>query len=443
MVTLSKMPLRRADYWILAVSSMEQLIGGALATVIGVMLPMIQLVGHPSMSAGLQGLVGAMGLIGIGIGGLFIGRIIDRRGYLLMFRLCPVLMLIGCAVCYAFTSVAGLIAGLLLIGIGVGGGYSLDSGYISELMPDKWRLVMVGIAKASCSVGFIGAAVACYLMLKHDPQADTWNRMIIVVAALAALTLLMRLRWAESPRWLQQKGRYAEAQKALEEFVGPGVTLDSPADAEAAAAGKFSVKANLSRIIFSGIPWACEGMGVYGFSVFLPVLVMALGLDFDSASTHGIAKVAGSVEVTAVVNFFILPGFVIGLCVMRRINNVKMLAGGFLLSAIGLLVLLAAYELHLGAAVMVAGFIVYEMAINAGPHLITFVIPPKVYPVSIRGTGTGIADIMGKAGAVAGVILMPMLLHWGGMSLVLWVSAGVMLTGGAVGYVFGKKLKLV
>ena len=436
------MPLRPADFWIVAVASMEQLIGGALATVIGVMLPMIHLLGHPQLPAALQGVVGATGLIGIGTGALLIGTLIDRKGYLLLFRLCPVAMLTGCAVCYFSTSAPALVAGLFICGLGVGGGYSLDSAYISELMPKKWELTMVGVAKATCAIGFIGAAAACYLMLKAHPAADTWPRMILVVGALALLAFIMRLRWAESPKWLLAKGRPRQAQAALRAFLGPDATLPTAANAQAAPVqAKFSVRANLSRIIFSGIPWACEGMGVYGFSVFLPVLVMALGLDFSGTHPTGIQKVIGSVEVTATVNFFILPGFIIGLCIMRRFSNLKMLWGGFALSALGLGMLLAAYLLHWPAWTIVAGFIIYEISLNGGPHLITFVIPPRIYPVSDRGTGTGIADIMGKAGAVAGVIVMPLLLKWGGMPLVLGTSIGVMLLGAAVAYIFGHKLR--
>ena len=78
---------------------------------------------------------------------------------------------------------------------------------------------------------------------------------------------------------------------------------------------------NLTRVIFSGIPWACEGLGVYGFGVFLPVLVMALGI--ESSTVTGMPKVIDSVAVTAVVNFFILPGFVLGLLIMNRCNHVK------------------------------------------------------------------------------------------------------------------------
>lgn len=434
------MPLRRADYRIVAVSSMEQLIGGALSTVIGVMLPMMQLTLHPELPSWLQGLLGAMGLIGIGIGSLLIGRISDDKGYLLTFRLCPVAIMLGSLICLFFPNLVGLIAGLLIIGIGVGGGYSLDSAYISELLPEKWRLFMVGVAKATCSIGFIGAAVVCALLLRWHPDPKYWNTMILVIFVLGLITLLLRIRWAESPKWLLVKGRKAEAEKATEYFLGKDVQIATTVEPQPKAA-KFSVRDNLSRIIFSGIPWACEGLAVYGFSVFLPVLVMALGI--ESSHTVGIHKIIDSVWVTAAVNFFILPGFIFGLIMMRKVNNVKMLYTGFLFSAVGLVLLLASYLLKWPVAWMIVGFVIFELALNAGPHLITFIIPSRIYPVAELGVGNGIAALIGKVGAVGGVILMPILLELGGMTLVLGVSAGVMLLGAVVGMVYGKILKLV
>lgn len=438
---LKDMPLRKADYRIVAVASMEQIIGGALSSVIGVMLPMLQLTLHPELPSWLQGIVGAMGLIGIGAGSVVIGKISDSKGYLLTFRLCPALIILGSLICYFFKDVAGLIIGLFTIGIGVGGGYSLDAAYISQLLPAKWRLFMVGLAKATCSLGFIGGAAVCALQLRWRPNPEVWNTMIFSILAMGVITLLLRIRWAESPKWLLVQGRTAEAQKAAQYFLGPDVQLDVATFEQKAKPGKFSVRENWSRIIFSGIPWACEGMAVYGFSVFLPVLLMALGIGTEHA--HGIHKILGSVEVSAGVNFFILPGFIMGLLMMRRVNNVKMLYTGFLFAAVGLGLLLVSYLLHWSVWWMILGFIIFELSLNAGPHLITFVLPPRIYPVAQEGTGNGIADMLGKVGAVSGVVFMPMLLKLGGMTCVLGVSIGVMVLGAAVGYIYGRILKLV
>ena len=84
----------------------------------------------------------------------------------------------------------------------------------------------------------------------------------------------------------------------------------------------------------------------------------------------------------------------------------------------------------------------FELFLNMGPHLVTFVLPPKVYPVATRGFGTGIAASLGKVGAVLGVFFIPVLLDIGGTSLVLIVSAVVMTVGALVTFLFRNCTKI-
>ncbi|MDE5930755.1 MAG: MFS transporter [Muribaculaceae bacterium] len=442
MNTIGNLRLRPVHYYILLSSSMEQIIGAALSTLVGIMLPMIQLIVHPGLSAAMQGVAGASGLAGIGFGSVVIGSAIDRRGYLLWFRLCPVIIIAGAALVYFLPSPWLLVAGFFVCGIGVGGGYSLDSAYVSELMPDRWRSFMVGVAKALCAVGFIGAAVICYLVLRRDPSPAIWPKLSAIIMAMGVVALLLRIYWVESPDWLLQQGRTADARKAAEHMFGSGVLPNPlPAAEKTLPFSDLFKGENFKRVIFSGIPWACEGVGVYGIGVFLPVLVMALGL--QSASEHGMPKIISSVEITAFVNFFILPGFAAGLWMARRHSHVKLLAWGFILCAAGLGVLLAAYLLKWPVWVSLAGFMLFEMCLNGGPHLITFIIPAQIFPVANRGAGTGIASLLGKVGAIAGVFFMPMLLHAGGMTLVLTVTGATMLLGAAISIIYGKMLKLM
>ncbi len=94
-ISIASMPLTRRGCYIVAVSSMEQIIGAGLSTVIGIMLPMIQLVTQPQMPSALQGFIGATGLIGIAVGSMIIGKLSDRQGYLKWFRICPILIMVG------------------------------------------------------------------------------------------------------------------------------------------------------------------------------------------------------------------------------------------------------------------------------------------------------------------------------------------------------------
>lgn len=437
-VPIPDMRLTRRHIRLWAVASMEQLIGAALSTLVGIAIPMMQIVGGPwHLSGFMQGLMGAVGLLGIGIGSPVIGHFSDRQGYLNWFRLCPVLIVIGSLIVWLLPDLYTTLIGLFVIGFGVGGGYSLDSDYISETMPTKWREMMVGAAKATCSIGFVGAAGLAWWWLASGLEADHWHFLFLITGGLGVITLLTRIRWAGSPRWLVDHGRTQEAIAAAHTLLGPDavpVKVTAPAAAgKAASTGSLFKGKNLLRVIFSGVTWACEGVGVYGVGVFMPLIIIALGIDHTHAT--GLAKVLNSVEMTTYINACILPGFVIGLLIVRRLNHGKMMTAGFFISAIGMGILLWAYHSHLPVWVTIVAFMIFELALNAGPHLVTFIIPSQIYPVADRGAGTGIAASCGKIGALLGVFVMPVLLSTGGITLVLWVCIGVMLLGGLISLV--------
>jgi len=128
----------------------------------------------------------------------------------------------------------------------------------------------------------------------------------------------------------------------------------------------------------------------------------------------------------------------LGLLLVRRLWHVKMQTYGFLISAAGLILLLFAYRCGWSRYWSLAGFMIFEIALNAGPHLLTFILPAQIYPITDRGEGSGLAASFGKAGAVLGVFIIPILLSLGGATLVLIVSAAVMLIGAFFTGVFGR-----
>ncbi|MDE7372131.1 MAG: sugar porter family MFS transporter, partial [Desulfovibrio sp.] len=150
-----------------------------------------------------------------------IGKLMDRMGYLVWLRLCPLIIAAGAGGVYFSDSFWPLAGSLFVIGLGVGGGYSLDSGYISEVMPAKWESFFVGLAKATCSVGFVGGAAYAYFLLKADPTAAAWPDLILFVGGLGVLGFLLRVRWYQSLRWLMARGETEKAQEAARDFLGP------------------------------------------------------------------------------------------------------------------------------------------------------------------------------------------------------------------------------
>lgn len=441
--TIDNAPLSWRHYYITGVASLGQLIGTGLATLVSVIIPLYQLVSHPELSSMMQGLVGAMDLIGIMIGSTILGKLSDRFGYLLFFRLCPAIVLAAAIITLIFPSLPVLIICLFFMGFGIGGEYSLDSDYISELMPTKWSFLMVGAAKAASALGNIFVAGICFLIVKDWTDADLWPRLMWIMIVISGLMILLRIWFWESPKWLLEHGRIQQAETDVHHFLGQDVNVSStdqlPDELVKKEQGNSQpgfFKRNWKKIIFTGIPWACEGLGVYGIGVFLPILVMALGLEHIVPGESSIMHVASSVEITLWISCIILPGFILGLALINRMDGAKIQWVGFLLSAVSLFILLLAYHNHWAKWISIIAFMSFELFLNMGPHLITYVLPPKVYPVKDRGLGSGIAASLGKVGAVLGVFFIPILLHAGGSSLVLIVSIIVMLVGGIITFLF-------
>ncbi|MDE6553501.1 MAG: MFS transporter [Muribaculaceae bacterium] len=440
-VDLATMPLGPRQIFIMIAASLGQFIGQGLATLVGIVIPLIQLVAHPELSSGIQGLMGCISLIGIMLGTVVFGRLSDRYGYLFLFRLCPLIILATSLTCVFIHAVPVLLVCLFLMGFAIGGEYSLDPDYISELMPAKWRTFMVGLAKALASAGSAVVAIICYLMITKSKDPAIWPDLFYITGGIAAIMFITRLWFAQSPQWLMSHGHAAEAQKAVEKFLGPDVrmisdvaaTTSSKPQAKPESMGAF-IKEHLRKIILTGVPWACEGLGVYGIGIFLPVLIMSFKIDSLPASAPQIEHITHSVGLTFVLTLVMMVGFGLGLYLLKKENHVKMQIVGFWGSAIGLGLLMAAYLCHWPSWVAIAGFVIFELFLNAGPHLITFILPSQVYAIENRGTGTGIAAGIGKAGAVAGAFIIPVLLKSGGPTTVMIVSIAVMVAGALITY---------
>lgn len=432
---MDTMPLRGRHIRILVIASAGQFFGGILAVLVGVIAPLISMTHHPELSSWLQGFVFSSGLTGIMAGSLIFGRLSDKHGYLFYFRLCP-LLITGASLWIFFShSITVLTVCLLLIGFAIGGAYALDPSYISEIMPRKWRRTMLGISKASSGLGNILMIAVAWYVLKISSNPEIWNRLFLVLAVLATATFLARLWFVESPEWLALHGKTAQAEKNVRHLLGEDVHIGELADRQQqlsspAPRQNHWTRSNIRRVILSGIPWGCEGMGVYGIGIFTPVLLMTLGL-----IQHGESPLEQTVEsfrYTFYTDLVVLLGFIVGLTVVRKFDLIRTQTIGFFICAGGLIITLLGY-LYGGALwLTLGGFLLFELALNAGPHLTTFELPSRIYTLQERADGEGIASALGKLGAIIATFIIPPLLKFGGGKWVLIAAIVILLTGGMV-----------
>lgn len=82
MVYLDTMPLRFGHFLGLITTAMGQFLGAAVATLSGVLIPLLAIVQHHELDSVTQGLIASMELIGIMVGSFVIGKLADKDGYL-------------------------------------------------------------------------------------------------------------------------------------------------------------------------------------------------------------------------------------------------------------------------------------------------------------------------------------------------------------------------
>lgn len=441
---MDTMPLRGGHIKILIIASAGQFFGGVLAVLVGVIAPLIAITHHPEISSWLQGFIFSSGLIGIMVGSLVFGHFSDKYGYLFFFRLCP-LLITGASLWIFFShSLTALTINLLIIGFCIGGAYALDPSYVSEIMPKKWRRTMLGISKATSGLGNILMILVAWYVLKISSDPALWNRLFLFLTFFAVVTFLARLWFVESPEWLALHGKVDEAEKNVRHFLGNDVYIGELANKKdrlvqpQATTKDIFARGNIKRLILSGIPWGCEGMGVYGIGIFTPILLMTLGLIQNGENP--LDRTVESFRFTFYVDLFVMAGFILGLAFVRKLNIIRTQYIGFFICSGGLVITLLGYLSQAPLWITLGGFLLFELALNAGPHLSTFELPSRIYSLQERAGGEGIASALGKLGAIIATFVIPPLLKMGGGKLVLIVAIVVLLLGGVVTMLVGPRV---
>ena len=119
-----------------------------------------------------------------------------------------------------------------------------------------------------------------------------------------------------------------------------------------------------------------------------------------------------------------------------------MQAIGFGGMTFGMLLLMMAIHLshsRLHIPLVFAGFILFNLLMNAGPNSTTFTLPRMLFPTQLRATAGGFAASVAKIGATLGVFVLPILKGKFGVSAVLAMVASVSVLGLVVTLIFGRE----
>jgi MFS family permease len=345
---------------------------------------------------------------------------------------------------------AMLFIGQLLVGIRVGIDFPVSSSYVSEILPKRNRARMMVATIACQSVGMLIAAAITLALLKTG-SAQAWRLFLATESVVAVLFFLFRLSVPESPHWLMSRRKFAEAaeafmhiipeqRQAVLQLTGNHEELVTPVPNVNSGLPILFSKRYRARTALVTVPWFLMDIATYGVGLFTPTILGAIEI---SKGTRGLtAHDFGLAEGSAVIDLFLLIGFLLGVWIVPRFGRIRMQAIGFAGMAVGMLVLAAAVGLtnsSLHIPLVFAGFIMFNLLMNAGPNSTTFTLAPVLFPTQLRGTASGFAAGVAKLGATVGVFLLPILKEKFGVASVLGIVSAVSLLGLLVTLIFKRE----
>ncbi len=161
------------------------------------------------------GLTVSSALFGTILGALFGGIPGDLYGRRASLRITAVLYLlsaIGCAFAFNWSF---FVAARFIGGLGIGASSVLGPMYIAEIAPPAKRGRLVGFFQFNIVFGILLAYFSNYIVGTFGLGDAEWRWKLGVPAIPAFIFLLLLFSIPESPRWLAQQGRVAEAETVL------------------------------------------------------------------------------------------------------------------------------------------------------------------------------------------------------------------------------------
>jgi len=347
------------------------------------------------------GTLGKAMVIAAGFAGMFVGAnvlsvVADRLGRRRVFILnLLVYSLFSLAAAFS-PNVETFLVLRFLAGIGLGAELVLVDTYLAEFVPARVRGRMTAWAY---TIGFLGVPLAALLggkLVAHHQLLgiDGWRWLLVFGGLGAVFVLVVRTILPESPRWLESRGRYAEAHEVVASVmakVAPGTALPErlPANTSRADEDARSV-AEVLRIAFRDyrkrtvmlvIFQVLQTVAYYGFGTLAPLVLVSKGFEVTQSLGYAALTFAG------------YPlGSLLSIPLVERFERKHLI----IVSALGIAVcgIVFAAADHV-AVIVAAGFLLTAVS-NVFSNAF-HIYQAEIFPTAIRSTASGICYSLSRA----------------------------------------------
>jgi len=326
----------------------------------------------------------------------------------------------------------GLFIARLMTGVGLSAMAAVGMTYVVEMYPAAHRgrfhaLILV--------VGLAGIPVTAYVARYCVPLAPWGWRLVFLWGSLGIFFPFFARELEESPRWLERRGRLAEASTVMTRILNRAALETGSFPVAPANSGLISASfANASRLfapdvrprtfIFTGL-WMVQTLGFYGFTAWVPSLLLQQGISQADSLSWASAMQLGAV-----------PGALLAAFISDRWQRKYSLA----VVAVVIALFGVAYGLTLHREpIIVFGFLV-TMFIQTFAALI-YPYTAESFPTEVRSLGTGFSYGMGRLSNVFGPVVIALIFtNYGYRSVFIYIALCWLMVA-AIATAFGPKTK--
>lgn len=351
------------------------------------------LIGKWSLSPGQIGLLIAAPSVGQLVGALLFPALAERFGRLRSIGWSAGIIGLMSLACGFAPSFEIFLLLRIVQGLGLGGELPVAATYINEVTRAHGRGRFVLLYEIVFPIGLmVSNAMGAVLVPRYG-----WEVMYFLGGAPLVLFFVLRRVIPESPRWLAEKGRLAEADDALRQFearakqplppVGDTSRFDAMGKHPRRRVRDLVGKAYLGRTLAVWMLWATCGFIQYGLSTWLPTVYKTvyhapLQLALNLAAGASVLGVVGSLVCALVVD---------------KVGRKPVINVSFVLCAASLIL---AGVFHASSVYVVATFCALSMGFLACGFITAYVYTPELYPTSVRAMGCGLGGAWLKVSAI-------------------------------------------
>jgi sugar porter (SP) family MFS transporter len=329
-------------------------------------------------------------LAGAAIGSFVGGRLADLHGRRRLLFATAVIFVIGALVCATALSPAMIVAGRLIVGLGIGLASGTVPVYISEVSSADNRGWQVSLFQLAITIGIVLAYLVDFALAPRE----AWRLMFGVAAIPAVIFAAGMFLLPESPRWLVKSGQRQAALAVLSRIRGSESADEELREIEATLStaeerGRMidvlepSVRPAL--IVGVGLAIFQQVTGINTVIYYAPIIIQSAGI--PSASGAILATLG-----IGVVNVIMT---VVSMWLLDRAGRRPLLLTGVAGMAVTLgalsLVFRQAQPNETSATLAVVSMMVYvaAFAISLGP--IFWLLISEIYPLKIRSSTEGLS----------------------------------------------------